>query len=66
MTDMCQKGRHVKGVAVPNAKLSPKKVVGMRRLYATGAYSTERLAKIYQVSQSTAWRTINQTWKHVT
>lgn len=48
------------------AKLTVEKVKEMRRLYATGTLSYEKIAKIFGVTMMPAWAAITRkTWKSV-
>jgi HNH endonuclease len=60
MTDMMKKGR------CTYAKLTPDKVVEIRRLYATGDYPQTELAKQFGVNQMSISNVVTRrSWKHV-
>lgn len=46
-------GDHNKGENNPGAKMTKEKVLEIRRLYATGLYTTRSLAKVFNVGSST-------------
>lgn len=50
--DMTEKGRSMVGEKHPGAKLTKKKVLKIRSLYATGDYTQRELAKMFDIAQS--------------
>ena len=66
MKDMVAKWRSIFGVKHPRAKLNEKKVVRIRRLYATGKFSQDHLAQRYGVTQPNIGFIVRRVvWKHV-
>ena len=66
MDDMVAKGRSSRGEAHPHRKLNESDVRRIRRLYKTGKYSQEALARIYGMNQTGIGFVIRRvTWKHV-
>jgi hypothetical protein len=64
--DMIQKGRRVilYGVRPGNTKLTLEQAKEIKRLHATGEYSTYRLGKMFGVAPVTAWHVIKgNNWK---
>lgn len=72
--DMANKGRQVfqkdatkasRGERHGLSKMTPEKVIEMRRLHGEG-WSQRKLAKKYNLSQASVWAIVNrETWKHV-
>lgn len=49
-----------------NAKLSEKKVLKIRRLYATGEYTQRELGKMFHCTQGNIYHIVNRlSWKHI-
>jgi hypothetical protein len=66
MADKKAKGRDAVGERVGSSRLTEKKVMEMRSLYAAGERSRCRLAKAFGVDPKTAWKVVTgRTWKHV-
>ena len=64
--DRNQKGRQAKGIKSGSAKLTDEKVKEIRKLYATGNYSQDKLADLFEVNQShVSSIVLRKTWKHV-
>jgi hypothetical protein len=50
----------------PTTKLTPAQVVTIRKLYATGDYSSRQLGKMYSVAKSTVLRIVNfKLWRNL-
>lgn len=65
-TDMWSKGRHVRGEAVENAKLTDAIVIECRERYRSGDVGFHKLAKEFGVCKKTMMRAIKgQQWKHI-
>jgi len=48
------------------SKLTPEKVIELRKMYKTGLYSQRELAKIFGIAQSSIWSIIHKiTWAHI-
>lgn len=63
--DMVSKDRQCKGERKKNARLTDEAVSEMRKLHS-GGIGYKRLAKMFSVSQSCAYKATNKmTWKHV-
>jgi len=61
-----QHGLKARGETHHNAKLTRRKVIEIRRLYATGEYSLAELGEMFGVHLTTISRIVNrETWKHV-
>jgi hypothetical protein len=57
--DMVAKGRQDRGVSRYNAKLTPEKVIGIRRSYQAGELDQYELSERYGVSQTAIWNIIH-------
>ncbi len=60
MADKVNKGRQLKGESHPSSIFTNKKVVELRRLYETGNYTMNELAKRFKVKQTIVCNIINR------
>lgn len=64
--DCCAKGRQSRGEGRPNHVLTADQVLEIRRLYATGGYSTRMLGRSFGVSgHHIASIVRREKWKHI-
>lgn len=64
--DKKRHGTHQTGSMNPAAKLDEDRVIEMRRLYATGNYTTYKLSDMFGISRRVVSQTLkHKLWKHV-
>jgi DNA-binding XRE family transcriptional regulator len=64
IADKVAKNRQAKGESHGCVKLLEIQVIKIRRLYLTGNYSQRRLARMFNVTQTTIYRIVNgKNWK---
>lgn len=66
MRDSVERGRHLKGVKIPNSKLNPELVRLLKSKYVPWQYGYLRLANEFGLSKKTVRYVIEgKTWAHV-
>lgn len=66
MDDMVNKGRSSRGESHPSVKLLETDVLEIRRLYATGKWSQQKLAVLYRVNQTNIGFIVRRVhWSHI-
>lgn len=67
MADVAKKGKAtaVRGTKNGQHKLNEDQVLEIRRQFATGSFSMAYIARTFNVSRSTIWSVLHQSWAHI-
>lgn len=66
MQDKVGKGRHIRGEATYNAKLTEDQVREIRHMYATGDFTQQEISNTFGIARrSVSFIVLRQRWKHV-